>query len=416
MRVESGSLDRDSPAGRSPLQERFRSLLLQRAVRGPAMLFGGRVLQLANSLLISIFLVRRFGLATVGIFALGFVAMTVVGLTASFGLSTYLPRLAQPHARSCASALALQLLTSPLWVAAIFAFAAFESPVRDERVVIVLVGSSGILVALTNTGLMLSIMQERFGPGLFAPLCETAAVVLGGLLSRTAGEYAGALLLGRTASSIAVWWGLRREAVTPRSLVGVCRQSAPYMLPDALAMLSEQVIPLTLASTVTRAQLGMFRLCQQLLTAADTPGWSFVQAHYPALVAGRLDASSQLPRQITRLGAAASILCLGGSVFLAYFVFRVPAVAPMMVVLACTLVWRYRNNLYDQALRASGWVGNTIALGAGKLLFCLVLAIPLVRTFQVWGGVASLALMSICSGMAYKNVYNRRANVAGVRP
>nr|MBA3345741.1 hypothetical protein [Gemmatimonadales bacterium] len=369
-----------------------------------------------NSLLISYVLIHRFGLASVGLFALGLVAMAVVGLTGSLGLSAYLPRLKQPHAQSCTAALSLQLLVAPLWIGGVLGFAILVAHTRDERAVITLVGVSGILMALANTGLMLSIMKHRFAPGLLSPLCETAAVVLGGVLSRTPLEYAAALLIGRIGSAVAVWWGLQLASIAPGRVFGIAKSSVPYMLPDTLAMLSEQVIPLTLASVVTRSELGVYRLCQQLLTAADTPGWSYVQARYPDLVGAPLHQRSAITRQVTLLGAAAAALCLGGSALLAYFVFRVPAVAPMMAVLALTLVWRYRNNLFDQAFRASGWVGSTTVLGAGKLVAGLLLAWPLTRAFHVWGGVACLAILSVGSGLAYQQVYARRARLVAPAP
>jgi len=392
----------------SPLS-RVADVLREPRARGSVMLLGGRVLQLANSLLVSILLVRRFGLSVVGLFALGAVAMSVVSLTGSLGLSGYLPRLKQPHAQSCTAALTLQLLAAPLWVGAVAAFAALQGRTADEREFIALVGVGGVLVALTNTGLMLCIMRRWFAPGLIGPLCETASVLIGGLLSRTALTFAGALLLGRLASVIVVWCGLRFEWIAPRRAVHIVRSSMAYMTPDLFSMLSEQVLPLTLAAVVTRAELGVFRLCQQLLTAADTPGWSFVQAHYPDLVETPLDRHSVIIRRVSRLGALAAALCLIGSAVLAYRVYRVPALAPMMVVLALTLIWRYRNNLYDQALRARGWVGSASALGGAKLIACLLLAWPLVHAFHVWGAVACLAILSIGSGVGYQWEYARRA-------
>ena len=388
------------------------ALLRERNVRGPAMLLGGRAVQLLDSLLISIILVRRFGLAWVGVYALGVVAMTVVSLTATLGLSAYLPRLTQSHGRSCGAALLIQLATTPLWIAGVVAFACLESGAGDERIVIALIGITGICMALTNTGLMMSIMKSRFAPGLFAPLCETAAVVVAAVAARSVEQFAIAMLVGRCASALSVWVGLRRESVSVREACSIGKASFPYMLPDALAMLSEQVIPLTLAAVVTRSELGVFRLCQQLLTAADTPGWSFVQANYPNLVGASLTNRSPIVRQVTLLGAAAGALCLGGSAILAYFVFHVPDVAPLMIALAASLVWRYRNNLFDQALRASGWVKSTISLGAVKLVAGFVLAWPLVHLYHVWGAVASLSLLSVAAGIAYAREYDRRVRAS----
>ena len=84
--------------------------------RGSALLLIGRGVQLVNGLLLSIVLVQRFGLATVGAFALGIAAVNILATVCALGLGAYLPRQQQSHGQSCFAALVLFLAQLPLVV------------------------------------------------------------------------------------------------------------------------------------------------------------------------------------------------------------------------------------------------------------------------------------------------------------
>ncbi len=379
--------------------------------RGPALLLGGRVIQLANSLAVSVILVRRFGMSVVGVFAVGFIAMSVLSLVSSLGLNAYLPRLSLSRGQLATTALAAQLTAMPLWIAAVLCYASIQAADRSEFQVIALVALIGVPVGLGNVGMMLSIMERRFSPGLLAPLIESGGVLAGGLIATNPLQYAFCLLAARFVAACVIWGGLRFEYTSPATIRSIVSTSVPYMAPDALAMLAEQIAPLLLAGLPPRAALGLFRICQQILTAADTPGWSYVQAHYPELVRESNDGIGDVARRVSLLGTTATIPCVAGSIVLAYFFFHAPAIAPMMAVLSAGLMWRYRNNLYDQALRATGRIAASITLASAKLVSGALLSYALVHEFGIWGAVVATLILSIASGVAYKWVYERRSPV-----
>jgi hypothetical protein len=181
------------------------------------------------------------------------------------------------------------------------------------------------------------------------------------------------------------------------------------MAPDAIAMFSEQIAPLILQMATTRAELGLFRLCQQMLNASDTPGWSYVQSKYPDLVRGDESLFGSVQQSVGRLAIVASAMCVAGSALLAIWVYHLPVIVPMMCMLSATLFWRYKNNLYEQSFRASGQVGLATIL-AGMRLLCACIGFYLfIRWDGVWGAVVALTILSIAGGLTYEWVYMRRA-------
>jgi hypothetical protein len=178
-------------------------------------------------------------------------------------------------------------------------------------------------------------------------------------------------------------------------------------MPDVLALLSEQSAPLLLSGMVSRSELGQFRLCQQMLTAADTPGWTFVQSKYPDLVRGTSALRERIYAQTRDLGWAAVAICFLVSAFLAYYVYRIPTLLGMMSILSATLVWRYKNNYFEQRFRAMGQLGTTTILALMKLAASFVLFFFFIRAYGGWGAVVALGLLSVIAGITYEYAFRR---------
>ena len=379
---------------------------------GPAMLLSGRAIQLVNGLLLSTILVRRFGLEAVGSFAIGIAAVNVLASVCPLGLGAYLPRLKQSHAQSCFAGLLLFLAQLPAVVPALLLYAQLQGESPAEQRLIFFIALSGYCIGLANLGMMLSIMVSRFYPGLLAPLCETAGVLAGSLLSRSPEDLALSLLLSRVVSVGVIWVGFRLERLPLGRVVEIAGNGVRYLAPDVLTILSEHSLPLVLAKFVSRSELGMFRLCQQLLMAADSPAWTFVQSKYPQMVEGGPRFVDQVDRQVRRMGLVASAVCLFGSVTLAFLFFHTPMVALLMTLLSGCLAWRYKSYLYGQALRAAGRVAAVTGLGVVRLFTALFLFYFSAQSFGLWGAVLALALLSVAAGITYEHVYHRPATRA----
>ncbi|MGD9763482.1 MAG: lipopolysaccharide biosynthesis protein [Candidatus Binatia bacterium] len=391
----------------SVTRPRGRWFELSVAQRGPALLLLGRGVQLGNGLLLSIALVHRFGLATVGAFALGIAAVNILATVCALGLGAYLPRLKQSHGQSCCAALVLFLAQLPLVVPLLAVYAGVQAASPEEWQVIFLVALSGFFIGLQNLGMMLSIMVRRFYPGLVAPLCETVGVLIGWLYCSTAPQLAMVLLTARLVSVLVIWTGFRLERLELARIARIGRDGVRWLAPDLLGLLSEQAAPLLLGVFVSRGELGVFRLCQQLLMAADSPCWTYVQANYPRMVDSGPRFVERVHAQVRRLALAVALALVVGATVLAYAFFHVPQVAPLMAILAAALLWRYKTYLFGQALRAVGRVGAVTWLGAAKLAIAVVLISAGTHAAGVWGAVCALAVCSLIAGVAYERVYRR---------
>jgi O-antigen/teichoic acid export membrane protein len=399
--------------GNTPLS-RYVTLLGNLYERGAAILLAGRAIQLLNSFGWSVVLIKRFGLSMVGTFAVGVIAVTVLAIVSPLGLPSCLPRIKQPHERLCFAGIVLQLVALPVIACVVAAYAKVAGHDASEQRIVFLVALSGCAIGFSNTGLMLSIMLRRFYPAAVAPLFETIAIIVSGLSGASPVAVAGYLLGSRIIGALVIWSGMRVSPMSWRRLLFILRTSVGYMAPDAIAMFSEQIAPLMLQMVTTRAELGLFRLCQQMLNASDTPGWSYVQSKYPELVHGDASLFASVRLSVNRLSILASAICLTGSAVLAVWVYHLPAIVPMMCLLSATLFWRYKNNLYEQSFRASGQVGTSTLLGTMKLLCAGAGFYLLIRWDGVWGGVLALAVLSIAGGLIYEWVYMRRSSLVRV--
>ncbi|MGH7787596.1 MAG: lipopolysaccharide biosynthesis protein [Candidatus Binatia bacterium] len=369
---------------------------------GPALLLAGRAVQLVNGLLLSIILVQRFGLAALGTFAIGLAAVNIIAIVCPLGLHNHLPRLRQSLAQSSYAGLVLQIVQLPLVALLLWPYAALLAHDAGEARIIYAVALSGFFIGLGNMGMMLAIMHRRFGVGLAAPLCETAGMLAGTVLAATPAGFAVYLLLARLASATLIWSGFHYQRLPAARLRGIARASVHYVVNDTLTVAPEQAAPLLLATVVSRGELGLFRLCQQLLMAADTPVWTFVQSRYPRMVDGDAEFHAGLARQVDRMALLASVACVGGSAVLALVFFGAPQLALLMLVLSPCLLWRYRAYLYGQALRASGRLAAVTQLAATRLVLALAALTIATERFGLWGAVVTVALLSVATGTAYE--------------
>ena len=106
----------------------------------------------------------------VGTFAVGVVAVTILSTVCPLGLSSFLPRVRQPHAKLCFAGIALQFSVLPLVVALLLLYTKLFAQSAGEERIVFLVALSGFAIGLSNTGLMLSIMVRRFYPATVAPV------------------------------------------------------------------------------------------------------------------------------------------------------------------------------------------------------------------------------------------------------
>jgi O-antigen/teichoic acid export membrane protein len=365
-------------------------------------LLSGRGVQLANSVLLSAVVVRRFGLGMVGSFAIGYIAVAFLPHILSLGLNSELPRTKRPMPELLFIAAVVQgamfLLVTPL----LYLYATIMATSHAERPIIFVVAMFGCFTGMFNVALTLRILLREFRSAFFSPLIELVAIVTGGFLAHSGLQMACFALGGKIVAFSFIWPKIPFRRVQLRVVLPTANQGSKYLFLDILSTLSEQLIPFALGISAPREQLGLFRLCQQISSAAETPGWSYVQAKYPELTEGNHSVSKEIARRARTIGMGAAGLCLVGSVPMALFAFHTPVIALMMLVLSAALPWRYVAYVNDWRLRAVGRVAPTLILAIARVAVCAIALELTVRPFGVWAAVWTSALASILFGWLYE--------------
>jgi O-antigen/teichoic acid export membrane protein len=370
--------------------------------REGAFLLLSRVLQMGNGFALSLVLIRKFGLAGVGTYTVAAVATAALSWLCSAGLPYSLPR--EPirdHERNSVAVLwAVLLLPLAALVAVPFGWLMARRP--SEWIEIALFACGGYFFGQINVLNTLLLLQRRIDRMLLVPVVTFAGIVLGFFLSRSMAQFAVILLAARAFGNLTVLAGMKYARVSFSSAVRYGLSGLKYSPMDMIAMLFEQAACLIAAGILPRMELGQYGLCQQLLGAADTPGWAIVQSHYPELVRTPLTISRSLRGRVFLLSFIMAALLSGGGAVLGRYVYKIPGFFAMTALLTLSIPWRYLSNFYDQALRAAGYIRAGTQLAATKLVGGLLIFWMLVSAFGLWGCILASVLISIALATLYR--------------
>ena len=367
-------------------------------------LLAGRVVQLLNSVLLSAVVVRRFGLSMVGTYALGYIAVAFIPHILSLGLNSELPRTRRPLPELIYIAAAFQAIMFVLLLPGLYLYARLMARSDAETVIVLTVSMFGCFTGMFNVGLTLNILRRSFSAAFTSPLIETVSIGAGMLLAHTGLALACMILAGKAVSVMFLWPRSRMRLVPWGKLLPIARQGTKYLALDLMAALSDQLPPLILGIAAPRAELGLYRLCQQTMSAAETPGWSYVQGKYPEMTQCDERVNGQIERHQIKIGLGAAALCAVGSVPLAYLLFHTPVVARMMLVLSVALPSRYIIYVNDQRLRAEGRVSPSAALVLARIVLCGTVLLLMVNALGVWAGIWTAGLTAVLFSWVYQRV------------
>ena len=326
----------------------------------------GRVIQMVNGFALSVLLVRVFGLSKVGTYTVAAVAIAVLSLLCSAGLQYSLPRAPLSNEQRNTLALVLGLCLIPVVFAATAVFGFVMAKHSGEWIEIALFASGGYFFGQMNLLNMLLLMQDRVQWTIMPSLINSLGLVIAALVATSVIQLASILLLSRATGNLAVFCGMRYARVPARSAYRYGLEGFKYSPMDLIALMSEQTGALFLAYLLPRSELGIYGLCQQLVMAADTPGWSLVQSYYPELVRTRLEIGGMVRTRLLKLSVLMGVAVTIAAAVLGTYVYRLPLFWIMVGVVAVSLPARYLNNFYDQILRAAGHVRAGTVLAAVK--------------------------------------------------
>lgn len=361
----------------------------------------GRIIQMVNGFALSILLIQLFGLAKVGTYTVASVAIAALALLCSAGLQFSLPRepLSNEQRNTVALAWSLGLIPGLFASVAVFGFVMAKLP--GEWIEIALFSLGGYFFGQMNVLNTLLLLQKRVKWTIIPPLINSLGLVIAALHGASMIQVASILLLARAAGNLTLFYTMRYARVPVLAIFRYGLEGFKYSPMDLLALLSEQTGPLLLANLLSRSELAIYGLCQQLLMAADAPGWSLVQSYYPELVRTRLGIGGIVKARVLRLSLLMTPAVTIAAVVLGSYVYRIPLFWIMTGALAASLPSRYLNNFYDQTLRAVGRIRTGTSLAAVKLGLGLLLFGTLVWLGGLWGSIAALGLLSVISGILY---------------
>jgi len=367
-----------------------------------AVLLLGRIILLGNAFIISIYLLKKFGLGAVGTYTLANVAVVSLSLFCGLGLNYSLPRESLTNLQRNTVALVWSGLLAPISLALIVAYAVIMAQHRLEVWEISLFATAGFFCGITNVANTLFIMQNRTYLSLIFPLVHTVGLLLGMIYSQTLFHFAIFLMAFRALGATIPFCFLNYARIRIFKIWDCGIQGFLYFPPDMLATLSEQSGPVILSFLLSRGELGVFGLCRQVLTAGEFPCWSFLQSIYPQLVRTRLASVREFQRQNIRLSVLVAVLVLAGSFVLGFFIYHLPNFAYMMIPLVLVIPFKYDNCFYDQVIKSVGKIRLNIILNVIKFLVAIPLFAIMGKTLGVWGAIIGVAVLAMFSDFLYR--------------
>lgn len=368
--------------------------------RDGSLLLLARMVQMANGFILSVLLVRMFGLPAVGTYTIAAVAISALSLLCALGLPYSLPRetLSERERNTVAACWAVLIFPVAVLGVMLFAWAMARHP--GEWMEITLFGLGGYFFGQTNVLNVLFVLQQRTRQAIVPPVMASAGMIAGIVFSKSLTEFAAILLLARACASIWLFARMKYRRVRFKNILLCGISGFKYSPMDFIGMLSEQTGPLVLAGIVTRAQLGLYGLCLKCLSSSDAPGWSVVQAYYPELVKTRAAAPAARSRLI-KLSLLVGLIVIPAAFLLGRYVYRVPEFALMMTALAFSVPSRYLENFYDQTLRAAGHIRIGTRLAIIRLLLSILFIWLLAWIFGLWGAIFGLIMVAVTSSALY---------------
>jgi hypothetical protein len=374
----------------------------QRGDFGALGLFVARALQLASGFAISVILVWHFGLPAAGTYALASLPGAVANFFCALGLGSALPKLLVSNPQRATIGLLTTFATYPIIAACCFAYGLLEGRNPGDGVLIALLAFGAGVLGQITVQQCLYVLQRRAAWAPVASLVQFLGIAAAATCPNFE-SFAIVLTASRVLSCVAGFVPLSYGSVSlsmlRRGIVGGLR-----FVPLDLALMFSEVLPIAFMPIfLTRAEIGMLGLARQFVTVADTPGWSYVQANYPALVADIHGNGPGVARwnNVLALGTIAGVGLV--AITMALAVYNVPSLIPVLIAMLVVMPARYAGYFYDQTLRATGKVLDCTKLALVKIALSASLYLLLCTLLGFWGSVMAFVFLSLGSTLIYRS-------------
>lgn len=379
--------------------------------REAGLVLAARVLQNVNGFLLSVLIVRRFGLPAAGTLAVATVATVVIAIVGTFGLVYVFARTDTPEGEKNALGLMAAWVILPLSLPFVIALGLIAGRNPEEAAVIAVLSMGGPFFAQANVANALQVLHGRAWQSIIPPTANFIGLIAAAAFGSTYLTFALLLALFRFAGTFSAFLCMPRTRISFSYFWTHVRAGAHFLTADILNLGSDQFTVLLASYVMSRGDLGLFGLCRQMLTVSDTPGWSQVQAKFPAMVSDPARTFPELLRMMPRLGAfcAAAVAVLTAP--LGLFVYRSTQFMILAPLLLSSVPLRYLLTVYDANLRAIGAVMKTNRVSLLRAALALLI-IPACA----WYGGALGAILGTMVHTAVSLYLTRRVSVIGDAP
>jgi O-antigen/teichoic acid export membrane protein len=376
-----------------------------------AVILFARMLQNANGFLLSVIIVRKFGLAAAGSLTIATIATVILGTFCTFGLP-YI------FAREQAENTVRNTIGFFAWFAAIavsvpasLALGLTAGQGFTEAMVIFLLSLAGPFFAQTNLANALLVLQNRAQYIVFAPVGNLLGLLIGFFYADSLLGFALILTGFRLAGTLTIFLCLPLAKVPARAFITWVRQGLRFLTADVINLGADQASVMIASYLMTRPELGIFGLCRQMLTLSDTPGWSRLVAWYPKVFADPRGTLPIFTRQMVSLGIFCAICVAALSVPLGYWVYHLPHFAVLAPLMLCSVPFRYLVGIYDMGLRAIGAVKATNEITLVRCVLVLVLYSLGIYLAGISGAIAATIALGMISALITRIILKRNLPV-----
>lgn len=365
-----------------------------------------RGIQSVSSLLISVLVVRLYGIEAAGTLAIAMFVSPLITHLSSSGLQSSLPRNALPVESNASIALIISFAMLPVVAVLSGVYSWIMSSDTTEGMIIGILALGGFFTGQRSAFISLLLLDRRAKCAVLPIIVTTVCIAVSGFVADTFFEFSIALLFSWFLGHVLLIATMSYNRVSRRQLLGEWRQGVKYVPTDLSNSAAEEVGPMVLTLALSREELGLFGLTRQLVRMAETLAWALGQVWYVNIIKAR-GFSRELLRAVRRLSLLATGGVGVGSAFLAVVFYGLPVLWPLSWFLAVSVPSRYSMSFLELMLRADGEVLVCTRLSLYKLLAALVLVPGLGALFGIWGAVGALVAMAVVSERVYVWVWNR---------
>jgi O-antigen/teichoic acid export membrane protein len=384
------------------------SKLAHRFGRQASLVLLARVLQNVNGFLLSVLIVRRFGLAAAGTLAIATVATAVIALLGTFGLTYVFARTEAPIREKNALGFTAALIIVPLSLPLIVLLGLIEGQTQKEAAVIALLSLGGPFFAQGNIASALVVLQGKASQCIIMPTANLIGLIAAAVFGSSYIMFALILAVFRFGGTLTAFLFLPRAPIDLRLFAKHIGDGARFLVGDAINLTTDQITVLIVSYLMNRADLGLFGLCRQMLTVSDTPGWTQMQTKYPAIVVDPERAFPEFRRLMLGLGVFCGACVAVLSIPIGLFVFHLPRFMTLAPLLLTSVPLRYLLNAYDLYLRAIGALTRVNRVSLARSVVALLI-IPI----GAWSGGALGAVLATIIHAAFAAWLTVRVSPAG---